>query len=124
MPNRSARQIGNEQIISVLVEGQGGSHQRRRLQSIGGITRQWRHGYRTLRQQPDVTPYTADSVDEIDFVRHRLDTKYFFTVNRWRGCTVGSRSSYFPNPSLTGQSVTSPEVSLLIEGDADRSRNA
>ena len=54
--------IGNEQFISVLVEGEAIGHPRRRLLSIGGITRRWRHGYRTLRQQPDITPYTADSI--------------------------------------------------------------
>ena len=33
----------------------------------------------------DVTPYTADSVGiEINLIRHRLDAKNFFAVNRWR----------------------------------------
>ena len=93
-------------------------HNRRRGLSVGGITRYWCHGYRTLRQRTDVTSDTANSISiEIDLIRHRLDAKNLFTVNRWRGCTVGSRSSYFPNSSLTRHSVTNPEVSLLIEGD-------
>ena len=52
--------------------------------------------------ETDVTSYTTDSAGvEIDLVRHRLDTKNLFAVNRWRGSTVGARAGYFPNSSLT-----------------------
>jgi hypothetical protein len=77
-----------------------------------------------LRQPTHVTSYTADSVDEIDLIRQRLDAKNLFAVNRRRGSTVGFRSSYFPNSSLSRHSVTNPEVSFLIKGDAVGSRNA
>ncbi len=69
-------------------------------------------------------PTPPTPLDEIDLIRHRLDTKNLFAVNRRRGSTVGSRSSYFPNSSLSRHSVTHPEVSFLIESDAVGSRNA
>ena len=46
LPDRSSRHIGNEQFISVLVEGEAGGHERLGTQSVGGITRRWCHGYR------------------------------------------------------------------------------
>src|ERR1700752_4574087 len=124
LPDCSPRLIGNEHFNSVLVEGEAGGHERKRTQSVSGKTRRWCNGYCPYRQQTDITPYTADTVDQIDLIRERLDAKNLFTINRWSGCTVGSRSSYFPNSSPRRHSVISPEVSVLIEGDAVGPRNA
>src|SRR5262249_25752772 len=79
LPNCSSRLIGNEQFVSVLVEGEAVGHYRLRTVSVGGNTRRWGHGYCTIRQCTDITPHTADSVDEIDPIRERLDPKYFLT---------------------------------------------
>jgi len=78
-----------------------------------------------LRQPAYVAPDIGDSENRgIEHIRYRLDTKNLFAVNRWRGSTIGSRSSYFPNSSLSRCSVTNPEVSFLVERDAVGSRNA
>ena len=125
LPNRSSRRIGNEQCISVLVEGQACGHEPPRIQSVSGITRRWCHCYRPLRQQADITPYTADSISiEINCVRHRLDTEYLFTPLIRIGCvfTHTTPGAIFQTLSLTRQSAISPEVSFLIEGDAVASR--
>src|SRR5262245_21465062 len=126
LPDRSASHIGNEQVIPVLVESEAGDHKRPRTLSVGRITRYWCHGYRPLRQQPDVTPYTADSVDEIDLIRHRLDAKNLFTPLIRIHCvfTHTTPRCNLPNSSTTRRSVRSSEVSFLIKGDGLGSRNA
>ena len=57
-----------------------------------------------VRQRPDVTPYTANSISiEIDLIRHRLDAKNLFTLTLIRihaSSHTASRCN-FPNPSLT-----------------------
>ena len=60
---------------------------------------------------------------EIHFIRHRLDTKNFFAVNSRRGSAVGSGAGDFPNPSLTGNPIAGPQVSLLVKGKAVGARS-
>src|SRR5215510_8409278 len=127
LPNCSSRLIGNEQFVSVLVEGEAVRHYRLRTVSVGGITRRWCHGYRTIGQRTDITPYTANSISiEINCVCHRLDTKYFFTAPIGIHCvfTHTTPRCNLPNSSLSRYSVTNSEVSLLVEGDPVGSRNA
>ena len=66
----------------------------------------------------DVAPHTTDSVAsrftsfDIGWMRNTSS----HIDKDGGGCTVGSRAGYFPNPSLTCQSVTCPEVSASVEG--------
>src|SRR5262245_58616102 len=127
LPNCSSRLIGNEQFVSVLVEGEAVGHYRLRTVSVGGNTRRWGHGYCTIRQCTDITPYTANSISiEINCVCHRLHTKYFLAALIGIHCvfTHPTPRSNLPTSSLSRHSVTNREVSLLIEGDPVGSRNA
>src|SRR5262245_58191723 len=113
LPNRSARLIGNEQSISILVKGEAVGHYRLGTLSVGRITPRLCYGYRSSRQRTDITPHAADSVDEIDVIRHRLDTKNLFTPLIRMHCvfTHTTPRCNLPNSSLTRRSVTNPEVS-------------
>ena len=72
----------------------------------------------------DITSHATNSAGvEINFIRHWLDAKNLFAVNRLaRGSAVGSGAGYLPDPSLACRSVAYPEVSLLVEGNTVSAR--